>query len=235
MVGSARARRPGARECEHGSERTAGELVFAQAEDALRGGIAAQDVARGVAFDVRQRRALEERLQPVGALARALRRYAAHRDAMRELAVLALELLVEDAGEREQVVALDLQLESLLEVAVEPACEVHDGEDEEERHHALVPVNAALDEEQIDRGRDRRGERQRLVRALHRRVGGDRSGDEADDHHEGEELHVTLVVEPTMSVKRSVPSTPHCTPARKFADTMSRAHESGSESGARRR
>src|SRR5437867_1924241 len=35
--------------------------------------------------------------------------------------------------------------------------------------------------------------------------------------------------------KRSVQSTPHCTPARKFADTMSRAHESGSDSGARRR
>ena len=178
------------RDLEERRQRAARHLVQAQPEEAQRRGIGDEHDARDVALDLRQRRALEERLQPFGPLVRALHRDAAHRDAMDELAVLALELLVQHAGEREQVVALDLHLEALLQVAVQLPRVVHDREAEEERHHARVPVHSALHEEEIDRGRHRRGHRQRLVRALHGRVCRDRSGDEADDHHQREELQV---------------------------------------------
>src|SRR5260221_3227228 len=158
----------GSRDGEKRGERAARELVVAQPEEALGGGIAHDDGPRGVALELRQRRALEEGLEALGAIAGALRGRAAHGDAMRELLVLALQLLVEHRGEREQVVALDLQPERLLELAVELAGVEHDREAEEERHGAREGVRAALEEEDVEGARNRGRDGGRLVRAAQR-------------------------------------------------------------------
>src|SRR5258706_11961937 len=109
----------------------ADELIVRQAEEALGRGIARDHVALRVALDLRQRGALEERFQAVGAVARALHGGAAHGHAMREVAILALELLVEHRGEGEEVVALQLHAEVSLEELVQLARVEDDREAEE--------------------------------------------------------------------------------------------------------
>jgi hypothetical protein len=141
-----------------------------QPEEPFRRGIARDHLAFVVALDLRQRRAVEERFQPVGALARAFHRGTPHGHAMREVAILALELLVQHGSERDEIVALQLHAEIHLEQSVQLARVVDDGEAEEKAEDAGPQVHAVVDEEEVHRRGQRGRDRQRLVRAPYRRV-----------------------------------------------------------------